>query len=167
MILRTWIFFKLVESKEKDGLGMRMRSANFTFSVVRQRVDICKFLGCLELFDFHTLMIFQTFYLHRRVTWRTSRRVWTLCIRPWTKGSWKTSTSDVKLEVIQEFTTFSNKNEVRSFLDMICYYFRHLNDNKVIEVPLTNNLKGKVKNEMIEWSGEFENEFQELKDKLT
>lgn len=30
-------------------------------------------------------------------------------------------------------------------------------------VPLTNDLKGKVKNKMIEWSGEF----QELKDKLT
>ena len=69
-----------------------------------------------------------------------------------------------KVEAVQEWQRPTNAFEVRSFLGLVGYYRRFVEDFSRIAAPMTWLARKGVK---FEWNEECENVFQELKQKLT
>ncbi|RVW68549.1 Retrovirus-related Pol polyprotein from transposon 17.6 [Vitis vinifera] len=69
-----------------------------------------------------------------------------------------------KVEVVQEWQRPTNVFEVRSFLGLVGYYRRFMEDFSSITAPMTRLTRKWVK---FEWNEECEKAFQELKRKLT
>ena len=69
-----------------------------------------------------------------------------------------------KVETVQEWQSPTNVFEVRSFLGLVGYYRRFVEDFFKIAAPMTLLTRKWVK---FEWNEECENAFQELKRKLT
>ncbi|RVW98761.1 Transposon Tf2-2 polyprotein [Vitis vinifera] len=69
-----------------------------------------------------------------------------------------------KVEAVQEWQRPTNVFEVRSFLGLVGYYRRFVEDFSRIAAPMTRLTRKWVK---FDWNEEYENAFQELKWKLT
>jgi len=69
-----------------------------------------------------------------------------------------------KIEAVKEWEQPRNVTEVRSFLGLVGYYCRFIENFSKIARPMTNLLK---KTKEFEWTPECERSFQELKHKLT
>ncbi|GFX10581.1 retrovirus-related Pol polyprotein from transposon 297 [Trichonephila clavipes] len=74
--------------------------------------------------------------------------------------------SEIKVQAVLEFPTPRTKTQIRAFLDLAGYYQKYINLFSVIDVPLTDALKGRAKKGEITWTIECENAFRELKGKL-
>ncbi|GFT04785.1 retrovirus-related Pol polyprotein from transposon 297 [Trichonephila clavipes] len=74
--------------------------------------------------------------------------------------------SEIKVQAVPEFPTPRTKTQIRSFLGLAGYYQKYINLFSVIDVPLTDALKGRAKKGEITWTTECENAFRELKRKL-
>jgi len=73
------------------------------------------------------------------------------------------SVDPAKVAAVEEWPRPTNVSEVRSFLGMTGYYRRFVKDFSKIASPLTRLLR---KDHKFEWAAEYENSFQELKQRL-
>ena len=73
-----------------------------------------------------------------------------------------------KVEAIKNFTKPSTGKQLRQFLGMINFYRRFIPKAALLQAPLSNLLKGKIKgNSPVTWSTETERSFQNCKDALS
>jgi len=70
------------------------------------------------------------------------------------------------ISAIKYFKTPSNLKEIRRFLGMASYYRRHIKDFAHIAGPLTNLTKIQENKIKIKWGEEYQDSFNELKDRL-
>jgi len=82
-------------------------------------------------------------------------------------GQGKLTPTDAKVEIVRNLKAPSTKKQVRSLLGFVNYYRRYVNGISQITAPLTDLLKGKVKQGKITWTDECEKSLCEIKKCLT